>query len=30
MWICVWNASDRSDEQCSARFTMNGNTPVKQ
>ncbi|MER6527763.1 protein kinase [Streptomyces sp. NPDC001508] len=30
MWICVWNASDRSDEQCSARFTMNGHTPVKQ
>ncbi|MGD6747038.1 serine/threonine protein kinase [Streptomyces sp. BH106] len=30
MWICVWNASNRSDEQCSARFTMNGNTPVKQ
>ncbi|MFD4507758.1 protein kinase [Streptomyces sp. NPDC058457] len=30
MWICVWNASDRSDEQCSARFGMNGDTPVKQ
>ncbi|WP_406440811.1 protein kinase [Streptomyces sp. NBC_00631] len=30
MWICVWNASDRSDEQCSARFGMNGHTPVKQ
>ncbi|MEV0905564.1 serine/threonine-protein kinase [Streptomyces hokutonensis] len=30
MWICVWNASDRSDEQCSARFTMNGHTPVKE
>ncbi|MEV0484080.1 protein kinase [Streptomyces sp. NPDC050508] len=30
MWICVWNADDRSDEQCSARFAMNGNTPVKQ
>ncbi|MFZ3555685.1 protein kinase domain-containing protein [Streptomyces sp. BH055] len=30
MWICVWNASDRSDEQCSAHFAMNGNTPVKQ
>ncbi|MEU9247053.1 protein kinase [Streptomyces sp. NPDC048385] len=29
MWICVWNASDRSDEQCSARFGMNGDTPVK-
>ncbi|MFE4873426.1 protein kinase [Streptomyces sp. NPDC056682] len=29
MWICVWNASDRSTEQCSARFAMNGNTPVK-
>ncbi|MFJ6897741.1 protein kinase [Streptomyces hokutonensis] len=29
MWICVWNASDRSDEHCSARFTMNGHTPVK-
>ncbi|WP_406159331.1 serine/threonine protein kinase [Streptomyces sp. NBC_00882] len=30
MWICVWNASDRSDEQCSARFAMNGDTPVKE
>ncbi|WP_406124873.1 protein kinase [Streptomyces canus] len=30
MWICVWNASDRSDEQCSARFAMNGHTPVKE
>ncbi|MFF7983880.1 serine/threonine-protein kinase [Streptomyces sp. NPDC007901] len=30
MWICVWNASDRSDEQCSARFGMKGVTPVKQ
>ncbi|MCX5535242.1 serine/threonine protein kinase [Streptomyces sp. NBC_00006] len=30
MWICVWNASDRSDEQCSAHFAMNGNTPVKE
>ncbi|MFZ3572078.1 serine/threonine protein kinase [Streptomyces sp. BH097] len=30
MWICVWNASDRSDEQCSAHFAMNGTTPVKQ
>ncbi|RVU15525.1 serine/threonine protein kinase [Streptomyces antnestii] len=30
MWICVWNASDRSDEQCSAHFAMNGGTPVKQ
>ncbi|MER7181146.1 serine/threonine protein kinase, partial [Streptomyces hyaluromycini] len=30
MWICVWNASDRSDEQCSARFGMNGGTPVRQ
>ncbi|OLZ69372.1 serine/threonine protein kinase [Streptomyces sp. IMTB 2501] len=30
MWICVWNASNRSDEQCSARFAMNGHTPVKQ
>jgi serine/threonine protein kinase len=29
MWICVWNANDRSDEQCSARFAMNGRTPVK-
>ncbi len=29
MWICVWNAHDPSDEHCSARFTMNGNTPVK-
>ncbi|WP_406135886.1 serine/threonine protein kinase [Streptomyces sp. NBC_01089] len=29
MWICVWNASDRSDEQCSARFAMNDGTPVK-
>ncbi|MYT27563.1 protein kinase [Streptomyces sp. SID8354] len=29
MWICVWNASDRSGEQCSARFGMNGGTPVK-
>ncbi|MET7518186.1 protein kinase [Streptomyces sp. NPDC005480] len=29
MWICVWNASDRSDEQCSARFAMHGDTPVK-
>jgi serine/threonine protein kinase len=29
MWICVWNANDRSDKQCSARFAMNGNTPVK-
>lgn len=29
MWICVWNAPDRSDEQCSARFAMNGATPVK-
>jgi serine/threonine protein kinase len=30
MWICVWNASDRSDEQCSPRFGMNGHIPVKQ
>lgn len=30
MWICVWNASDRSDEQCSARFAMHGDTPVKE
>ncbi|MER5437559.1 protein kinase [Streptomyces sp. NPDC002790] len=30
MWICVWNASNRSDEQCSAHFAMNGTTPVKQ
>ncbi|KIF73274.1 serine/threonine protein kinase [Streptomyces sp. 150FB] len=30
MYICVWNANDRSDEQCSARFAMNGNTPVKE
>ncbi|WP_369393275.1 protein kinase [Streptomyces sp. CG1] len=30
MWICVWNASDRSGEQCSARFAMNGDTPVKE
>ncbi|MFD7103456.1 serine/threonine protein kinase [Streptomyces celluloflavus] len=29
MWICVWNANDRSDEQCSPRFAMNGHTPVK-
>ncbi|MFF7359884.1 protein kinase [Streptomyces sp. NPDC008125] len=28
MWICVWNASDRSDEKCSPRFAMNGHTPV--
>lgn len=30
MWIRVWNASDRSDEQCSARLAMNGDTPVKE
>ncbi|MET7484079.1 protein kinase [Streptomyces sp. NPDC005538] len=30
MWICVWSASDRSDEQCSPRFGMNGDTPVKE
>ena len=30
MWICVWNADDRSDEQCSPRFGMNGHTPVRQ
>ncbi|MFF1357260.1 serine/threonine protein kinase [Streptomyces sp. NPDC058297] len=30
MWICVWNASDRSDEQCSAHFAMNGDTPFKE
>ncbi|SEG49200.1 Protein kinase domain-containing protein [Actinacidiphila yanglinensis] len=30
MWICVWNASDRSSEQCSPRFGMNGTTPVKE
>ncbi|MFJ9173208.1 serine/threonine protein kinase [Streptomyces sp. NPDC102360] len=30
MWICVWNASNRSDEQCSAHFAMNGTTPVKE
>ncbi|MDH6130941.1 serine/threonine protein kinase [Kitasatospora sp. MAA4] len=29
MWICVWNASDRSSEQCSARYGMNGITPVR-
>ncbi|KQV22895.1 MULTISPECIES: serine/threonine-protein kinase [unclassified Kitasatospora] len=29
MWICVWNASDRTSEQCSARFGMNGTTPVR-
>jgi serine/threonine protein kinase len=29
MWICVWKAGDQSDEQCSARFGMNGDTPVK-
>ncbi|WP_042413003.1 serine/threonine-protein kinase [Streptacidiphilus anmyonensis] len=29
MWICVWNTSNRSGEQCSARFTMNGTTPVE-
>ncbi|NDZ78300.1 protein kinase [Streptomyces sp. SID10853] len=29
MWICVWSAGDRSDEQCSARFAMNDGTPVK-
>lgn len=29
MWICVWNASNRSDEQCSPRFAMNGDTPVE-
>lgn len=29
MWICVWNASDQSDAQCSAHFAMNGDTPVK-
>ncbi|WBP89027.1 serine/threonine-protein kinase [Kitasatospora cathayae] len=29
MWICVWNASNRSTEQCSARFGMNGTTPVR-
>jgi hypothetical protein len=30
MWICVWNASDRSDKQCSARFAMHGDNPVEQ
>ena len=31
MWICVWHADDQaSDEACSARFGMNGTTPVKQ
>jgi hypothetical protein len=31
MWICVWHADDQSsDEECSARFAMNGDTPVKQ
>ncbi|MER8101305.1 serine/threonine-protein kinase [Kitasatospora sp. NPDC094016] len=29
MWICVWNANNRSGEQCSARFGMNGTTPVR-
>jgi eukaryotic-like serine/threonine-protein kinase len=29
MWICVWNASDQTDKQCSARFAMNGDTPVQ-
>ncbi|MER5640551.1 serine/threonine-protein kinase [Kitasatospora sp. NPDC002227] len=29
MWICVWNASDQAGEQCSARFAMNGTTPVR-
>ncbi|MDH6139157.1 serine/threonine protein kinase [Kitasatospora sp. GP30] len=30
MWICVWNASAQSDEQCSPHFAMNGTTPVHQ
>lgn len=30
MWICVWNANNRSAEQCSARFAMNGTTPTRQ
>lgn len=30
MWICVRKASDRSGEQCSARFGMHGGTPVKE
>jgi predicted Ser/Thr protein kinase len=30
MWICVWHADDQSsDEECSARFGMNGDTPVQ-
>jgi len=29
MWICVWNASDQADEQCSPRFRMNGDTVVE-
>jgi predicted Ser/Thr protein kinase len=29
MWICVWNADDRSDEQCGPRFGMKGTTPVR-
>lgn len=29
MWICVWNTNDRSSEQCSPHFAMNGHSPVK-
>ncbi|MEU1285293.1 protein kinase [Kitasatospora sp. NPDC005856] len=29
MWICVRNANNQSSEQCSARFGMNGVTPVR-
>ncbi|MFF2079364.1 protein kinase [Kitasatospora sp. NPDC058162] len=29
MWICVRNANSSSGEQCSARFGMNGTTPVR-
>ncbi|MFJ7246621.1 serine/threonine-protein kinase [Kitasatospora sp. NPDC098652] len=28
--ICVWNANNRSTEQCSPRFTMTGTTPTRQ
>ncbi|WP_042377460.1 serine/threonine-protein kinase [Streptacidiphilus melanogenes] len=30
MWICVWKIGAQSDEKCSPRFGMNGNTPVMQ
>ncbi|CAO5163072.1 eukaryotic-like serine/threonine-protein kinase [Frankia sp. AiPs1] len=30
MWICVWRAGDQSNtEVCSARFGLNGTTPVR-